>query len=253
MNIVTQLNEWQNIRRTLDGKTIGFIPTMGCLHAGHLDLCKRSIAENDITIVSIFVNPAQFNDQNDFNKYPRTQENDAALLQQIGVDYLLEPAASAMYPDQYQIQVTETEVSTQLEGEHRPGHFNGMLTVVLKLLNLTQATRAYFGEKDFQQLMLVKKMVAALFLPVQIISCDTVRAADGLALSSRNTRLSPTHRQQAAQFPALLNEKDSCANIAEKLTSLGFRVDYIVEKWQRRLGAVWLGDVRLIDNIPIKE
>lgn len=252
MNTVSKLDEWQAIRKQLSGKTIGFVSTMGHLHGGHLSLCERSRRENDITVVSIFINPTQFNQTRDFDLYPRTIENDQALLALHHMDYLLLPNPQCMYPDDYEIQVTETMISNELEGKFRPGHFSGMLTVVLKLLNLVQPVRAYFGEKDYQQLLLVKKMVTALFLPIEIISCETVRAHDGLALSSRNSRLNAHQRTKAASFAHLLQSTLSTEKIVEQLIMLGFKVDYVIDKWQRRLGAVWLDDVRLIDNIPIR-
>ena len=249
MNIVTNLDAWQNIRKTLTNKTTGFIPTMGNLHEGHLSLCERSKNENEITVVSIFVNPTQFNQLSDFDRYPRTVEQDIDLL---NVDYVLLPDPKEMYPDNYQVQINETQLSLELEGEYRPGHFTGMLTIVLKLLNLAQATRAYFGEKDYQQLLLVKKMVSALFLSTEIIGCETIRAEDGLALSSRNSQLNSAQREMARFFPQLLNSTLGITEVSAQLKSLGFKVDYIVEKWQRRLGAVWVGDIRLIDNIELK-
>ncbi len=251
MNIVTSLSAWQSTRKNLLNKTIGFIPTMGNLHQGHLSLCERSKSENEITIVSIFVNPTQFNQASDFDRYPRTVEDDLAKLELSKVDYVFLPDPKEIYFDNYQIQVNETELSSDLEGAYRPGHFTGMLTVVLKLLNLMQATRAYFGEKDYQQLLLVKKMAAALFLTTEIIGCETIRAEDGVALSSRNSRLNAEQREKAKCIPELLNSTLSLEQITEKLYSLGFKVDYIAEKWQRRLAAVWLDDVRLIDNIQI--
>jgi pantoate--beta-alanine ligase len=250
---VTEISAWQAIKKSLTGKTIGFVPTMGNLHQGHLTLCQQALAENDVVLVSIFVNPTQFNQSTDFDKYPRTLENDKALLESIGVDYLILPDAKAIYTDNYEIQITETAISTELEGEYRPGHFNGMLTVVMKLLNISQAARAYFGEKDFQQLLLVKKMVAALFLPIEIISVPTQRAEDDFALSSRNSRLTAQERELAIAFPRLLKSQQSAEEISAELTSLGFKVDYIADKWQRRLGAVWLGEVRLIDNVALAE
>lgn len=254
MNIVSNLAEWQALRRTLGASSIGFIPTMGYLHAGHLSLCERSRAENDISVVSIFVNPTQFNQAADLEKYPRDLQKDIDTLTAVGVDYVLCPNAADMYPDDYQIQIYETSISQELEGQYRPGHFTGMLSVVLKLLNLVQATRAYFGEKDYQQLLLVKKMAQALFLPVEIIGVETMRAEDQLPLSSRNSRLSATARQQAAQFPAYMHDLSlTPSEVTAKLTTAGFRVDYIAEKWHRRLGAVWLDDVRLIDNILLKK
>ena len=251
MNIVTKINEWRQIRKNLTGKTIGFIPTMGHLHAGHLSLCQRSKNENDITVVSIFVNPTQFNQSSDFDLYPRTIGQDQELLKTIAVDYILLPNPQEMYPDNYEVKMNETLISAELEGEFRPGHFSGMLTVVLKFLNLVRADNAYFGEKDFQQLLLIKKMADAIFLSTHIIGCETLRAEDGLALSSRNSRLNVQQREQAKNFPALLQSELSAELIKEKLQELGFKVDYIIEKWQRRLGAVWIDDVRLIDNIRI--
>ncbi len=249
MNIVTDIEAWQVIRNNLGNKTIGFVPTMGNLHEGHLQLCQRAKRENEVAIISIFINPTQFNEQQDFATYPRTIEQDAKLLSDHQIDYLFAPEVNQMYPDQYEIQVTETMISRELEGAHRPGHFNGMLTVVLKLLNLIKATRAYFGEKDYQQWLLVKKMVTALFISTDIIACETVRASDQLAFSSRNQRLNPTQRETAAYFPKILKQTETIEKIIATLQSHGFKVDYIAEKWGRRLGAVWLDDVRLIDNI----
>ena len=248
MNIITDVNEWQAVRAELKDKTIGFIPTMGDLHEGHLNLCKRSKAENSITVVSIFVNPTQFNQQSDFDSYSRDTDKDAKLLTSNKIDFLLCPTAKMIYLDNNEIQVVETHMSLQLEGKFRLHHFKGVLTVVLKLLNIVQPNRAYFGEKDYQQLLLVKKMVNALFLPVEIIACPTVREDDGLAFSSRNSRLNPKMRKHAAHFPNLLKSELSNAEIRKQLEALGFEVDYIVEKWERRLGAVSIDGVRLIDN-----
>lgn len=251
MNIVTKVKDWQDVRRQITGHTLGFVPTMGNLHNGHRSLCERSKKENALTAVSIFVNPTQFNQSADFELYPRTLDDDVALLKSMEVDYLFVPTPLDIYPDEYQFQVTENSLSIELEGAHRPLHFNGMLTVVLKLLNLILPTRAYFGEKDYQQLLLVKKMVEAFFLPIDIIACKTIRAADNLALSSRNSRLNATQREKAKYFPEFLQASLSCAEITNALVELGFKVDYIVEKWNRRLGAVWLDDVRLIDNFSL--
>lgn len=252
MNIVTNISEWRQIKNNLTSKTIGFVPTMGHLHAGHLSLCARASDENDVTVVSIYVNPTQFNQASDFDLYPRTLERDSAMLASQQVDYLFLPDAKEMYQDGYQVQVTENTISTELEGLYRPGHFNGMLTVVLRLLNIIQPLRAYFGEKDYQQVLLVKKMVNALCVPMEIVACETVRDEDGLALSSRNSRLNEQQRKKAAHFPRLLHSELQPEKISEQLQALGFKVDYIAEQWQRRLGAVWLDDVRLIDNIFLK-
>lgn len=250
-NIVTSVKEWRSVRQSLSNRQIGFVPTMGNLHAGHISLCERSLAENELTVVSIFVNPTQFNQTQDFDLYPRTLDADLALLTDLGVDYVFLPDTEGMYADHYQIKVTETELSRELEGEFRPGHFEGMLTVVMKLLNLVRPDKAYFGEKDYQQLLLVKKMVAALFVPVEIVPCPTLRAEDKLALSSRNNRLSAEERQLAAALPQLLQSGGCTSEIIDKLTELGFKVEYITDRWGRRLAAAWLGNVRLIDNIPL--
>ena len=249
MNIVTTIKEWQEVKKSLTGKNIGFVPTMGHLHTGHLTLCERSLNENDVTVASIFINPAQFNQASDFDCYPRTSDADIEKLKTIGVDYLFMPNPEDMYSDGYEVKVTENKDSVELEGQYRPGHFDGMMTVVLKLFNLMQPTRAYFGEKDFQQLLLIKKMVRALFLPIEIIPCETIRADDFLALSSRNSRLSSEQRKMAAHFPDVMRRAKSVVDAIQELTALGFKVDYISEKWGRRSGAVWLGDIRLIDNI----
>lgn len=248
MNIVTNIKDWQEIRASLKDQSIGFVPTMGHLHAGHLSLCTRAKNENDLVVVSIFVNPTQFNQTQDFDQYPRTLAQDQELLEGVGVDYVFIPEANEIYTDHFEIQVSETSISQRLEGEFRPGHFTGMLTVVLKLLNIISPTRAYFGEKDYQQLLLIKKMAKALFLPVEIIGCPTVRTPDELALSSRNSRLTEAQKQQAAQFAKALASNLPLHEIKNFLEQQGFKVDYIEEAWGRRLGAVWLDEVRLIDN-----
>lgn len=250
MTIVTEVNDWQKIRKTLNTTSLGFVPTMGHLHEGHISLCKRSKLENELTIVSIFVNPTQFNQATDFENYPRTLDDDIEKLSAEKIDYLLLFDSKSLYPDNYEVQVSETEIGKDLEGAYRPGHFTGVLTVVTKLLNLVLPMRAYFGEKDYQQYLLIKKMVSALFMSVEIIACETVRAPDLLALSSRNSRLNASQREKAALFAKGLQSNYSGEELIQQLTSWGFKVDYVAEKWQRRLGAVWLDDIRLIDNIP---
>ncbi|BBB15808.1 pantothenate synthetase [Candidatus Rickettsiella viridis] len=250
MNIVTSIAEWRVLRKKIHDKSIGFVHTMGHLHDGHLSLCTRSQQENDMTIAAIFINPTQFNRDEDFSSYPRTLEKDKSLLSKQKVDYLLLLDKQAIYPDDYQIQISETtELSQMLEGKFRPGHFNGMLTVVLKYLNIVKPTRAYYGEKDYQQLLLIKKMAQALFLETEIVSCLTVRAENGLALSSRNSCLTAEQREKAGHFAQMLKKVQNSALTVTQLENLGFKVDYIADQWDRRLAAVWLGDVRLIDNI----
>jgi pantoate--beta-alanine ligase len=252
MNICTQLNEWRALRGSAEwsGQTVGFVPTMGALHAGHAALLERARKENDRVVLSIFVNPTQFNDANDLTRYPRTFEADLQLARPFA-DAVLAPTAEEFYPDGYRYRVTETEVSQRWEGAHRPGHFDGVLTVVLKLFNVVQPHRAYFGEKDWQQLELVRGMVKALLLPVDIVACPTVRDADGLALSSRNRRLSPAARARAAMFPRVLQTAADPATAAAVLREKNFDVDYIDDADGVRLGAVRLEGVRLIDNVRL--
>ncbi len=189
------------------GKEIGFVPTMGALHEGHASLVKRSVKENGITVVSVFVNPTQFNDKNDLKNYPRTLDADCQLLDECGADYVFAPSVEEMYPTPDTRQFEYPPVSTVMEGAHRPGHFNGVCQVVSRLFYIVKPTRAYFGEKDWQQIAVVKAMVRHLGLGVQIVECDIVRDKDGLAKSSRNTLLSADERAIApAIYKAL---KDS--------------------------------------------
>jgi pantoate--beta-alanine ligase len=230
------------------GRRVGFVPTMGALHEGHRQLLERARRENDRVVLSIFVNPTQFNDPNDLKKYPRTLEADLALSRDL-VDDVVVPEPGELYPDDYRYRVTENRLGTVLEGAHRPGHFDGVLTVVLKLLNLVQPHRAYFGEKDWQQLQLVRGMAEALLLPVEIVPCGTVREDDGLAMSSRNRRLSVAGRARAAHFPQILRSAPTTAEAVRLLLAAGFEVDYVEEREGVRLGAVRLEEVRLIDNV----
>ncbi len=252
MRVHDTLAAWRAVRGGPDyaGRTVGFVPTMGALHAGHRALLARARADNDRVVLSIFVNPTQFNDPADLEKYPRTPEADLKLAAGL-VDDVLVPSAAELYPDGYAYRVTEEKFSRELEGAHRPGHFDGVLTVVLKLLNLVQAERAYFGEKDWQQLRLVEGMVRALLLPVEIVPCPTERDPDGLALSSRNRRLSPAARSLAAKFPAILRMAENTRAAALALDAAGFGVDYVEDRDGVRLGAVRLENVRLIDNVRL--
>lgn len=230
-------------------QALGFVPTMGALHEGHLSLVRRSKAENDRTLVSLFVNATQFNDRADYTAYPRTMEADLSMLETAGVDYVFAPEHEELYPDGYRYRINETEFSPTLCGAHRPGHFEGMLTVVMKLLQIAQAHRAYFGEKDYQQVQLVRGMSEAFFLQTEIVPCPIIREADGLAMSSRNQRLSHEERKLAAELPRILRTAQSPAMATAALEALGFRVDYVEDHFGRRLGAAHLGSVRLIDNV----
>ena len=182
------------------GKTIGLVPTMGALHDGHLKMMKQSIEENDITAVSIFVNPLQFGPNEDFDDYPRPFESDLEKLKQIGVDYVFHPTVEEMYPGELEMTITVGRLAQVLEGKKRPGHFDGVVTVVNKLFNIIQPTRAYFGRKDAQQLAIIEKMVEDFNHSVQIVPIDIVREADGLAKSSRNIYLTEQERIEAVHL-----------------------------------------------------
>ena len=196
------------------------------------------------------MNPTQFNDSKDLEAYPRTEAEDLEKLQAAGVDYLFAPSTQEMYPAGYGYRVVETtDESRILCGAHRPGHFDGMLTVVMKLFQIISPDRAYLGEKDLQQLRLVQGMVRELFLPLEIVPVPTVREADGLAMSSRNRRLTPSERELAARLPKILRSAPSVDEARRALEAEGFQVDYVEEHWGQRLAAVHLGEVRLIDHV----
>jgi pantoate--beta-alanine ligase len=250
MNVWSSLPDWQRARANLPAGTVGFVPTMGALHTGHRALLARARADNDCVVLSIFVNPTQFNDPADLAKYPRNLEADLAMAAGLA-DHVIVPPVAEMYPDNYTYRVAENSRSERLEGAHRPGHFDGVLTVVLKLLNVVQPTRAYFGEKDWQQLQIVRGMVQALLLPVEIVACPTEREPDGLALSSRNRRLAPEARERAGRFPQILRSAPSAEAATAALQEAGFKVDYVADEAGRRFGAIHVDNVRLIDNVRL--
>jgi pantoate--beta-alanine ligase len=250
MHIWKSLTEWRQRREALAGN-IGFVPTMGALHRGHASLVERCLSENDTAVVSIFVNPTQFNDAADLARYPRTIDADLDVLQRLGVHEVLAPEVAELYPSGLRFRVEENGLSNLMEGRYRPGFFTGVMTVVLKLLNLVRAERAYFGEKDYQQLQLITQMTRDLFIPTQILGCPTVRESSGLAESSRNTLLSPAARGKAACLSRALAEARSAEEANQWLEAEGFAVDYVEEHWGRRFGAVRLEGVRLIDNVPL--
>lgn len=252
--VIQRIPDWNPHRERFvaEGQSVGLVPTMGALHEGHLALVRAARKANDIVVVSIFVNPTQFNDPTDLSQYPKSWDHDIELAEAAGADFIFAPSKEAMYPDNYAYRVSEHRHSKTMEGEHRPGHFDGVLTVVLKLLNIIRPTRAYFGEKDFQQLRLIEEMVKALFLHVEIVPVATVREPDGLAWSSRNAFLTGEGRFRAAAFHRSLLEMPSTAEARAKLISEGFEVEYIEEKNGRRFGAVVVDNVRLIDNVSLK-
>lgn len=238
-------------RTGLGSASLGFVPTMGALHAGHLELIRAASGENQHTLVSIFVNPTQFNDPKDCSSYPIQLQTDLLTCQEAGVSAVFLPQYGMLYPDDFAYRISENEESRILEGAMRPGHFDGVLTVVMKLLLLAKADRAYFGEKDWQQLLLVDGMTKAFFVETQIIAVPTVREDDGLAMSSRNVRLSEAGRTLAPEFYRVLSTAIDCAMARNELEALGFDVEYIDERGDRRLGAVQIDGVRLIDNVPV--
>jgi pantoate--beta-alanine ligase len=259
-----------------DGLQIGVVPTMGALHEGHLALVRRALAETDRVIVTIFVNPKQFNNASDLSTYPRTLEADTAKLTPLGTHVVYAPGVEDIYPAGFATNVSVSGVSEGLCGAHRPGHFDGVATVVAKLLLQTGADKAYFGEKDFQQLQVVRRLVADLDIPVDIIPCPTVREADGLAMSSRNVRLSAEDRAVAPRLAAILTRTAEAlaggaaaapllAAATADILAAGFsEVEYLelraedglspleqTDRPARLLVAAWLGGVRLIDNIAV--
>ncbi|KGP62644.1 pantothenate synthetase [Legionella norrlandica] len=252
MHVFNNLNEWINFRKTLSPDlSLGFVPTMGNLHAGHASLFLTSSKENDYTISTLFVNPTQFNNPDDFTHYPRTLDADLKLMVQSGVNFCILPNEQEIYTDGYRYQIQENQLCQMMEGKHRPGHFNGVLTIVMKLFNLTKPTRAYFGEKDYQQFLLIRGMVKALFMNIEIKSCPTIREKSGLACSSRNNRLTPDQKKIADEFAKIFHQNKSCVMITRELEALGITVEYIEEFQGRRFAAVQIGDIRLIDNYLI--
>jgi pantoate--beta-alanine ligase len=242
------------LRATLrDGGEVGLVPTMGAFHEGHLSLFRAAGDENDVVVASLFVNPAQFGPHDDLARYPRDKERDARLAAEAGVDYLFTPSREEMYPQGFQTWVDVEELGRALEGEHRPNHFRGVATVCLKLFNIVRPRRAYFGQKDAQQVAVIKRMVRDLDLELEIRVLPTVRDEDGLALSSRNAYLSPTERDAARALPQALQTRDP-----EQARALleALDVDYVeVAEFEPRVlaAAVRVGNTRLIDNVVLEE
>ena len=271
------MSEWATREKTA-GKTLGFVPTMGALHLGHEALILRAAELSDAVVVSIFVNRLQFNVAADFDKYPRPIEHDLEICRRLGVSAVYAPSHDSMYPPEFDTVVSPGELATPMEGAARPGHFIGMATVVAKLFNATKADVAIFGEKDFQQLAIVKSMVADLDMSIKIVGYPTVRESDGLALSSRNQRLAPDHRLAAKIIPQALKtakeqfdqgERNSSVLIKSVNTIIrqeeSARIDYVEVADARSLQsvveinrvcvlavAVFFGDVRLIDNVVLQ-
>ena len=261
------------------GKKVGLVPTMGALHVGHASLVKRSVSENGVTVVSVFVNPTQFNDKNDLAKYPRTLDADCRLLEDCGAAFAFAPSVEEMYPQPDTREFSYAPLDTVMEGAFRPGHFNGVCQIVSKLFDAIQPDRAYFGEKDFQQLAIIREMVRQMNYKLEIVGCPIVREEDGLALSSRNKRLSAQERENALNISRTLFKSRTFATshtvsetqkmVEEAIEAApGLRLEYFeivdgntlqkVNSWedaQYVVGCitVFCGEVRLIDNIKYKE
>ena len=277
MQIITTKSELCKSLTNSTGIRIGFVPTMGALHQGHLSLVMRSKRENEVTVVSIFVNPTQFNDTRDLEKYPRTLDADINLLSQVGCDIVFAPTVDEMYPEKDTRIFHFGTLETVMEGRHRPGHFNGVAQIVSKLFDAVQPHIAYFGEKDFQQLAIIREMVKQLNYTITIAGCPIVRESSGLALSSRNMLLSAEEHKKAPIIYQILSE--SCIFVAQKqphevrnwvlnkFQNTGLDVEYFeivdgyslqpVSSWNESdyiVGciAVFCGKIRLIDNIPFK-
>ena len=274
----------QELRAELDiqrkaGKKIGLVPTMGALHEGHASLVRRAVAENEVVVVSDFVNPTQFNDKNDLLKYPRTLEADCELLEKEGAAYVFAPSVEEVYPEPDTRQFSYAPLDTVMEGKYRPGHFNGVCQIVSKLFMMVEPDKAYFGEKDFQQLAIIREMVKQMNFPLEIVGCPIVRESDGLALSSRNARLSEEERRQALNISKTLFQSKEYATthtveetqkfVEDSIAAAeGLELEYFelvdgttlqkISTWDETNYAVgcitvYCGEVRLIDNIKYKE
>lgn len=274
VNSIKELKQFLALEKR-ENKQVGLVPTMGALHAGHLSLVKRCVAENDVCVVSVFVNPTQFNDKHDLETYPRTLDKDCALLETAGCHYVFAPTVEEMYPEPDTRTFDFGTVSEVMEGARRPGHFNGVAQIVSKLFYAAEPDNAYFGEKDFQQIAVIRAMVEQLQIPVRIHACPILREADGLALSSRNTRLTPALRQKAPLIARTLKESITFATGKSVQETIDYVVDTInsdpdmrveyyeivdghslrsIRQWSDTdypVGCitVYCGEVRLIDNI----
>ena len=275
MRILRTLDDLKNWRDGIN-ESVGFVPTMGALHKGHLSLCRKAKKDNRVVIASVFVNPTQFAPNEDFDSYPRTLDKDSELLKSEGIDAVWAPASDIMYPDGFVTTVHLEEITQVLEGEFRPTHFDGVTTVVAKLFGQVRPTRAYFGEKDYQQLQIIRRMTTDLNIATQVVGCPIIRDDQGLALSTRNAYLSEEELNIARQLNVLLksakarvensNIEDTEKSITEELLKIGFnKIDYVAirnaENLQpvqnlgtenmRILAAAFLNKTRLIDNMPL--
>jgi pantoate--beta-alanine ligase len=255
MNVCRTIAEVRAALEPTRAGSIGLVPTMGALHQGHLSLLRAARAENETLAMSLFVNAAQFADGGDLARYPRDEDRDLELARATGVDIVFAPSHEEMYPPGFQTWVDVTELGSILEGKFRPGHFRGVATVVLKLFTIVRPTRAYFGQKDAQQVEVIRTLIRDLALEVELRVLPTVRDADGLALSSRNALLSPDERQRALALSRALATGDRERALAELAASNGVEIDYVeVADFDPPVlaGAVRVGSTRLIDNVVLE-
>ncbi|MBO7160386.1 MAG: pantoate--beta-alanine ligase [Paludibacteraceae bacterium] len=278
MIVIEKIADLQAYIKEKAAKSVGFVPTMGALHDGHISLITRCVAENDLCVASVFVNPTQFNDKADLERYPRTPEADCAMLQAAGCDVVFMPTVQEMYPEEDTRQFNFGSLETVMEGKYRPGHFNGVAQIVSKLFDAVQPHKAYFGEKDFQQVAIIRAMVEQLNYPIQIIACPIIREESGLARSSRNTLLTDEQRKKAALIAQVLTKSTTFVHSKSVSATIDwveeqfkddaeFRMDYYeivdgnslqpVQNWEDSefiVGciAVYCGKIRLIDNIHYK-
>ena len=255
MNVVRTIDEVRTALVPLRDGSIGLVPTMGALHEGHLSLLRAARTENETVVMSLFVNPAQFAEGGDLARYPRDEERDLEAARDAGVDLVFAPSRDEMYPPGFQTWVDVTELGSILEGKFRPGHFRGVATVVLKLFTIVRPTRAYFGQKDAQQVEVVRTLIRDLALEVELRVVPTVRDPDGLALSSRNALLTPDERRRALALSRALATRDRDAALAELASSNGLEIDYVeVADFDPPVlaGAVRVGSTRLIDNVVLE-
>lgn len=278
MIVIEKIADLQAYIKEKAAKSVGFVPTMGALHDGHISLITRSVAENDLCVASVFVNPTQFNDKADLERYPRTPEADCAMLQAAGCDVVFMPTVQEMYPEEDTRQFNFGSLETVMEGKYRPGHFNGVAQIVSKLFDAVQPNKAYFGEKDFQQVAIIRAMVQQLNYPIEIIACPIIREESGLARSSRNTLLTDEQRKKAALIAKVLTKSTTFAQNNSVAATINwvedqfkgdneFTMDYYeivdgntlqpIQDWSESdfvVGciAIYCGKIRLIDNIHYK-
>lgn len=252
MKVWRKLSDWLQFRHQLDSsQSIALVPTMGCLHPGHGSLIEQARAKSDCVVLSIFINPTQFNELSDFEAYPKTIENDIFLATKKGVDHLFLPSVNDMYP-RGEVFAIETShfMAEEMEGKARPGHFSGMLTVVMKLLNIIQPHQIFFGEKDFQQWHLVKAMIKEFFIPVDLVVIDTVRESFGLPMSSRNKRLTDSDwcvLRLIYQRLSVMNQFE-CDRVKVELEAMGVSIDYLLYVYNKIFIAFYINNIRLIDH-----